>query len=275
MVVYSRRRFIKTGIVAALAAIPFDALWFEKFMVETKEFYLRSSTEETDNIRIMQVSDLHMHAMHWSIARLAEKINALHPDLILFTGDIIDQQKNTSILPDFLKLIALDIPKVAILGNWEHWGNVDLVELDTIYHAYNCQLLINQTRQFSLRSKTIAITGLDDLLGGRPDFEAAIKEYKPSDYHIILHHCPEQSEYLPQDIEKDFKVDFMLSGHTHGGQINLFGFVPHLPPGCGRYIKGWYKDRSPLLYVSKGIGTSIYPVRFGSRAEIALFNVPA
>jgi len=50
------------------------------------------------------------------------------------------------------------------------------------------------------------------------------------------------------------------------------GFAPVLPPGVGRYVRGWFKDRSPMLYVSKGIGTSSIPVRFGASAEIALFN---
>ena len=50
------------------------------------------------------------------------------------------------------------------------------------------------------------------------------------------------------------------------------GFTPMLPPGVGRYVKGWFRDRSPMLYVSKGVGTSILPVRFGARAEIAVFN---
>ena len=69
------------------------------------------------------------------------------------------------------------------------------------------------------------------------------------------------------------KADFILSGHTHGGQINLFGYVPFLPKGSGKYLKGWYDEKSPGMYVSKGIGTSIIPARFFARAEIAIFNL--
>jgi predicted MPP superfamily phosphohydrolase len=67
-------------------------------------------------------------------------------------------------------------------------------------------------------------------------------------------------------------IDYVFSGHSHGGQLNIFGYIPNLPPGVGNYIKGWYKDKSPELYVSKGIGTSILPIRLGARAEIAVFN---
>ena len=60
----------------------------------------------------------------------------------------------------------------------------------------------------------------------------------------------------------------MLSGHTHGGQITFLGIVPFKPQGSGRYLKGWYKDSDPKMYISKGIGTSVLPIRLGARAEM-------
>ena len=70
--------------------------------------------------------------------------------------------------------------------------------------------------------------------------------------------------------QKD-NISFILSGHTHGEQVRLFNFIPFLPQGSGKYVKGWYKESNPPMYVSKGIGTTILPIRFGSRAEIAVF----
>jgi len=67
-------------------------------------------------------------------------------------------------------------------------------------------------------------------------------------------------------------IDLILSGHTHGGQVKLLGFIPYLPQGSGKYVSGWYLDQHKQLYVSKGIGTSILPIRFGARAEISIFN---
>ena len=65
----------------------------------------------------------------------------------------------------------------------------------------------------------------------------------------------------------------MLSGHTHGGQVKFLGFAPFTPQGSGRYLNGLYDDYEPKLYVSKGVGTSILPIRFGARAEIAIFDI--
>ncbi|HEU0012912.1 MAG TPA: hypothetical protein VFQ45_04475, partial [Longimicrobium sp.] len=70
------------------------------------------------------------------------------------------------------------------------------------------------------------------------------------------------------------RITLMLSGHTHGGQVNLFGWAPVLPRGSGRYVRGWFRDPGAIpLYVSRGIGTSQYPVRLGSPPELALFDI--
>ena len=269
----SRRKFITAAALSISGLVLADAFWIEKFFIEVNEFFIGSATKETENIKVVQISDLHLKSVNYQLVQLTNKLNKLKPDLILITGDAIDEAKNVSLLHSFLKLIDNTIKKVAILGNWEYWGKVNLTKLNKIYADNNCELLINQTVQYSFRNKTISITGVDDYLGGQADFETALKHYKRSDHHIVLNHCPQYSDEIAEKLTKDINVDFILSGHTHGGQINLFGFIPFLPQGSGKYIKGWYNNTVPKMYVSKGIGTSIFPARFGARAEIAIFNL--
>ena len=266
-------KFIKSGLLITTGAILANAFWTEKYLIETNKFYLGSATKDTKNITIVQISDLHLRSISYRLTQLINKINKLQPDLILITGDAIDDEKKISLLKDFLKLIDNGIQKAAILGNWEYQAKVDLIELRKIYADNNCNLLINQTIQYSFQNKTISITGIDDYLRGNADFNSAIKNYKKSDYHIILTHCPKYSDDISKQINENTNVDFILSGHTHGGQITLFGYAPNLPHGSGKYIKGWYNNRNPKLYVSKGIGTVVVPIRFGARAEIAIFNL--
>lgn len=267
----SRRKFIKAGILTLAGLGLADAFWFEKFFIEVNEFFIGSATKDTKNIQVIQISDLHLQSVSYKHTQLAKKLNKLNPNLIVITGDAIDKAENISALNDFLKLINRDIKKVAILGNWEYWGNVNLTELKKIYADHNCTLLVNETVQCIFEHKTLSLTGVDDYLGGNADFNMAMKNYQKSDYHIVLNHCPAYSD----SIITQHPVDFILSGHTHGGQINLFGYIPFLPEGSGKYVKGWYKNKLPHLYVSKGIGTSIFPARFGARAEIAIFNLMA
>ncbi len=270
---WTRRKFIKTGLFAGAGLILFDSFWAEKFFIETNEFFLGNTDKNKSDIKVVQVSDLHIQSVNYQLKRLAKQLNELKPDLVLITGDAIDKAKNLSILNTFLKLIDTNIKKVAILGNWEYWGQVDLNELKNTYIENNCDLLINESKQYAFRNKTISITGLDDYIGGNADIEIALKNYQKSNYHIVLNHCPQYSDTIVAKASKAISIDFILSGHTHGGQINLFGFVPFKPPGSGIYLKGWYKDDSKNLYVSKGIGTSVFPARFMSRAEVAIFNL--
>ncbi|MEJ2903650.1 metallophosphoesterase [Pedobacter panaciterrae] len=269
----TRRKFIRAGLLATFGTILADMFWIEKFFIETNEFYIGKATKETTHIKVVQISDLHLQSVNYQLKHLANKLNKLQPQLILITGDAIDKSENTPLLNEFLKLIDKEIKKVAILGNWEYWGNIDLDELNKIYAGNNCTLLINETTQYSFKNKSISITGVDDFIGGKADYGTAIKGYKKSDYHIVLNHCPQYSDYISSQTDKDTNIDFILSGHTHGGQINLFGYAPFLPPGSGKYVKGWYNHNVPKMYVSKGVGTSILPARFGARAEIAIFNL--
>ena len=268
----SRRKFIKIGAFATTTLFLTDAFWIEKFFIEVNEFFIGSATPDGTNIKIVQLSDLHLQSVNYQLTQLTKKLNKLKPDLIVITGDAIDKAQNVSLLNDFLQLIDKDISKVAILGNWEYWGKVNLIELSNVYEANNCKLLVNETTQYSFYNKTIAITGVDDYVAGNADIQTSLTHFKKSDYHIILNHCPQYSEQISEKI-KDIEVDFILSGHTHGGQINIFGFIPFLPQGSGKYVKGWYKENDPKLYVSKGIGTSMVSARFGARAEIAIFNL--
>lgn len=113
--------------------------------------------------------------------------------------------------------------------------------------------------------------GLDDLVGGRPDTRRAFAGTEAADAHLLLAHCPEHRDRLalaPSPFEAAVpsaadpaEITMMLSGHTHGGQVNLFGWAPMLPQGSGRYVRGWFRDPGRVpLYVCRGIGTSVLPV---------------
>ena len=83
------------------------------------------------------------------------------------------------------------------------------------------------------------------------------------------------SDYIAKKQNETRKVDLILSGHTHGGQVNLLGYVPYTPWGSGKYLKGMYDQNNTKIYVSKGIGTTFLPIRFGAKAEIAVFYLKA
>lgn len=267
----TRRKFLMGGLLAGSALTGAD-IFFEKNYIDISRFSLGNPHAES-RFRLFQISDLHLNVVHSGLKTLCGSINELKPDLLVFTGDSVDTHEGVQILDELLGLIHHAIPKLAILGNWEYWARIDIDALAQVYSRHNCKLLINQSTQLRVNEKLISVTGIDDYISGCADFQKAIKDYTQGDFHLLLTHCPEHRDRICEEYRENPKIDLVLSGHTHGGQINLFGFAPSMPRGCGRYMSGWYKDKEPHLFVSKGIGTSILPVRFGARAESTLFEI--
>ncbi|MCE7992912.1 MAG: metallophosphoesterase [Roseivirga sp.] len=266
----SRRKLIKRGILATIGLIVLDTLWFEKYVIDWN--YYDISKPGRDKVRIVQISDLHMDKLRSFHKSIARKINQKKPDLLFITGDSVDKTEKIDALSEFLALIDHSIPKYAITGNWEYWGEVDLLKLTQTYAQHNCRLLINEHESVAIRNRKLSIIGIDDLVGGEADFRTAIQDLDTTDTHIVLSHCPQHRDIIAQE-KGALHIDLVLSGHTHGGQITLLGIVPFKPQGSGRYLKGWYQDAEPKMYISKGIGTSILPIRFGARAEMVEMDI--
>lgn len=237
--------------------------------------------------RIVQISDLHIRRIGRIENAVIEKINDLKPRILLLTGDIIDRPENLSVLESFLnKLEVTD--KFAVLGNWEYWGAVNIGDLRDAYVRNGVTLLINEGVEREYGGRVYRIAGLDDFTAGKPDEFIIHDQYKkmyeryskampkaytwlPKDM-ILMQHSPGYFETRNRPNEGKFTW-LSLSGHTHGGQVTLFGVPLWTPRGSGTFDSGWYATNYGDLYVSRGVGTSVLPVRIGSRPEIAVFDI--
>jgi uncharacterized protein len=224
-------------------------------------------------VRIVQISDLHIQRYGRLEKSVVERVRQLVPDVIVLTGDIVDRADTLPALEMFLNELRTT-PTLAVLGNWEHWSKVDLSELSRIYAGTaGSRILINETIKLRIRGRNIAFTGLDDFTAGQPNAQAIpLFTNSDTDTRVVLQHSP---GIFSQDTKSSpaFRADLCLSGHTHGGQVTLFGKTLWTPPGSGPFNYGWYQTETCPLYVSRGIGTSIAPMRFGARPEIALFEI--
>lgn len=236
-------------------------------------------------LRVVQLTDLHLRDVGFHEHRIAEAVAELRPQLLLLTGDSIDRRDRLPQLSEFLGLLPRGGEGIAILGNWEHWGGVDLRALRSTYERHGIRLLRDESVTLSLPAGRLLVTGLDDLVGGRPSVPAALAHATPAPDHLLLAHCPAHRELfvraahasppLPGMDPLDpalLRPQLMLSGHTHGGQLRFAGWAPFLPQGSGRYVSGWYRGNGPDLYVSRGLGTSVVPARIGAPPEIAVFD---
>lgn len=277
----NRRQFLMGAVFSGVGLISTDAFCYERFFIERNEFTIGVAGTLSSRIRIVQISDLHLKGISWYHDDLVQEVNNLNVDILLFTGDTIETNEGLPLIERMLSMFDRGIRKVAVPGNWEHSKEVDLKQLKNIFQQSNGQLLMNRSEEFSIKNKRLMITGIDDMMTGHADFPGAVRGIGREKNHIVLSHCPQYRDRIVKEIrvinrerpEKErLNIQYLFSGHTHGGQVSFLGYAPFLPPGTGRYLKGWYKEKLPHMYVSKGVGTSVFPVRFGARAEIAVFN---
>lgn len=269
----SRRRALRVlAGGAGLAAIGLptaamvDGLSDPSRRLETTAHHFGDPGPAGGRLRIVQVSDLHVAGIGPLERAVLERVHDARADLVAITGDAIDHPRH---LPA-LELLLRELPRgpriVAIPGNWEHWSGVPLDTFARLYDRHGVELLVNRSIEIDADGTPVRVTGLDDLVGGRPDAAVALRDARPLPHHLVLAHCPRARDGL--GLPAEHPASLVLCGHTHGGQIVPFHVVVWRPRGSGRYLCGWYRDGGPPMYVSRGIGTSIVPLRVGSAPEL-------
>jgi len=127
--------------------------------------------------------------------------------------------------------------------------------------------LLNDARIIQKDDASLCICATDDIREGDPDFAPLFSQAKDSNFVLYAPHSP---DILPVAFQqKHFDFDLVLTGHTHGGQVTLFGRTLHSSSRYGdRYRSGWLKEEGKRIFVSNGVGTSLLPVRLGAPAQI-------
>ena len=227
---------------------------------------------DADAMKALHLSDLHLSDIGYRERRVLELSKELQPDVVVLSGDIVEAPSELPALDKFLSSLAGGI-KVAVLGNWEHWGDVDLEALRQIYAARGVDLLVNEVKAYRLRNdRTLTVVGMDDFTAGKPDARVLHEIKSGNSATLLLQHSPGWFDH-PEVRGFTKKFSLCLSGHTHGGQVALFGYPFWIPRGSGGYVAGMYETSSCPLYVSRGVGSSILPIRFGARPEIAILEL--
>lgn len=222
------------------------------------------------SLRVAHVSDLHLARLGPREEAVLEALAASAADLIVLTGDSVDSAAGVGALGEFLAACPAATARLAILGNWEYKAGVDPAAFDRLHARHGFELLVNRSVTIPHAGSLVRVTGLDDECHGRPDPARALAGAEPVARHLVLAHCP--VAFDRRGLPAGHGADAMLSGHTHGGQVAPAGICLVTPPGSGRYVSGWYGERGMRLFVSRGIGNSLLPVRIGSVPELALLD---
>jgi predicted MPP superfamily phosphohydrolase len=264
-----RRGFWKLAVALAMALLLgygfiIEPRWVMVTQLQ-KQVGLKGGT-----FKIAQLSDLHLSGMGSVEEATLNHLKALQPDLILLTGDVIGERHALPALDDFLKRLP-DAIKVAILGNWEHWSGTELQQLSALYKRHQVRLLVNECLPLVVNGVPLSVAGLDDYTAGQPDLVITLQQCTQGAPIIMAQHSPGMFDEAPSP--ELGQIVFSLAGHTHGGQVAVGKHALYTPRGSGRYVAGSYQTAWGDLYVSRGIGTSMIPMRIGARPEIVLLEL--
>ncbi|MCY8566885.1 metallophosphoesterase [Bacillus haynesii] len=278
----SRRQFLK-GFLGLAAAGLFTAAgglgyarYLEPHMLETNLIPIRHRLipKGFDQFRIVQFSDTHLSEYFTAdeLSNVVSQVNALSPDLIVFSGDLIDKPhryREHERAVKALKKLSAPYGKLAIFGNHDHGGYGTKV-YQTLMASAGFRVLRNDLMKLELiDGSVIEIASLDDLMLGIPDYEGILSKLSEKAFSILLVHEPDAALTA-----KQFPVNLQISGHTHGGQIQIPVFGPLIKPPYGEiYTEGMYETAGMKIYVNRGIGTTRLPLRFLSKPEITVFQL--
>ncbi|EJV81842.1 MULTISPECIES: metallophosphoesterase [Bacillus] len=233
--------------------------------------------KEFNNKKILQFSDVHLGPEFTlkQLDNLVEKMNELCPDIVVFTGDLIDKfgsyNEEREEAKEILRKIHAPLGKYAVFGNHDRGGGGSLFYKRYMEEA-GFSVLVNDVQKIKVENgKYITISGLDDLLLGKPQIDSTLKNLRQQDFNMLLVHEPDVVDKVA-----GYPVDFQISGHSHGGQVQIPFVGPLITTKLAeKYVEGMYelegKSKSLYLYVNRGIGTTRMPVRFWSVPELSVF----
>ncbi len=245
--------------------IIFVLLFIWSFFIEPNLLTIkRYKVNNLQGKRIVFVSDFHIAKNDKTrLKRIVNKINKINPDLVLSGGDFIKGHTGTTTMPieeQAKELAKIKAPFVTVLGNHDGW--YDKYTIKTELEKVGIIVLHNTNTKID----NLYIAGVEDLQTGFPNVDAALENTESP--RILLTHTPD----IYYDIKSD--VDLILAGHVHGGQIKL-PFIGAIicPSKYGtKFSDGDFKETQNRMIVTKGLGTSILPIRFCAIPEIIILE---
>jgi predicted MPP superfamily phosphohydrolase len=214
-----------------------------------------------DGLMILHVSDLHLCGMPDLpyFERVMDRCAALAPDLVAVTGDILDSDEHYHWIKPVLGRLRWRLGAFAILGNHDSW--LDVPRIIKEVSALGIELVGGRWARAEVRGAPLVVIGNEmPWLGPLPD----LSECPEDGFRLCLSHSPDQLPWA-----RRHRIDLMLAGHNHGGQVRVPGFGPVLVPSrfSRRYDCGTFHEPPTVMHVSRGVGGT-YPLRCFCRPEV-------
>jgi predicted MPP superfamily phosphohydrolase len=226
--------------------------------------------EQFDGYRIVFLTDTHVAAfMRRRFYReIVKQVTIVDPDLVLLGGDFVSFTRHIPLLvPALLEGLTARDGVFSVLGNHDYWAGGEQVR--TLMESHGVTFIINRSVKLQRDGAELTLLGVDEVYRGEPDPDAAFAGVDPNAPVLGVSHHPDIVDML-----NGRRIDLLLCGHTHGGQIRFPFFGAPVVPSKHeqRYAAGFVRARRVLLYISRGIG-AIPPLRILCKPEVATFTL--
>ncbi len=269
-------------IIVFIIGIVLYARFVGTMGLTTKEYVImdKDVPDNFDGLKIVHFSDLHYNrAISLNkVKSIVNEINDINPDIVVFTGDLIDRDAIISDndydeLANILGNIKSKYGKYAVIGNHDYEKDKDGVI--KVFHKADFKYLENSYEIiYNKENEKIFIGGLGNVTHNQEDISKMMEYFNDEgnkiDYKIILVHEPD----IADNIVKDYKVNLILAGHSHNGQVRLpiIGAI-YKPPYAKNYYDNYYNLDGTNLYISSGIGVSTVNYRLFNHPSINFYRI--
>lgn len=214
--------------------------------------------ESFGEVKIFFISDIHKRTIS---DQLILKVKALNPDMVIIGGDLMEKGVPFERVKNNLLTLKTLAPVYFVWGNNDY--EVEFRKLDVLLLECGVKILDNTAVSFeSEMGDRMIILGVDDMNHKRDRLDLALQDGEENGFKILVSHNPK----IVGKIRPEHNIRFVLSGHTHGGQIHILGYSP--------YEKGKIKVlQNTTLLISNGYGTTALPFRLGAKAETHLLTL--
>jgi predicted MPP superfamily phosphohydrolase len=241
-----------------------------------------------DGIKVGQITDIHAGPLVPAglIREGVDLMMANRPDLIVLTGDFVSgatkilwtsyggfKQRHYNYCMEELSRLKAPLGVFAVLGNHDFWSGREVaMKIARGLEGIGVQVLRNEAIPIERKGQHLYIVGVDDYWEGLYTLSEALKNVPENDCRILLSHNPDVNEDIENLRER---IDFIISGHTHGGQVVLpFLGALYIPSPFGqKYLAGLVRDQKRQTYVSRGLGLFFVPVRINCPPDVSLLTL--
>jgi predicted MPP superfamily phosphohydrolase len=243
----------------------------EPFMlaIERQQIYLRRLPKALAGLRIVHLSDFHYGPLV-NPAHLERAINAandLQPDMIALTGDYISSDRGyAGPCAELVGRLRARHGVFAVMGNHDHWTDANLIA--DLFRSEGIRVLLNEGLRLDLNGSSFWVAGVNDTMVGLEDLPLALAGSSDDEMKLLLAHNPIILRRAARA-----GVDLVLSGHTHGGQVILRPEKNSSGRPRRRLVRGLGRRGNTQIYVTRGLGTVVLPIRYGCPPEVSVLEL--